>query len=136
MSARPPVTCVAPPAVMPERQIELSWDDGQHSRYHFVWLRQQHFHPAIGRPDQQPGDPLRLPDEPASLQVRNAVIDDGMLVVVWDNDGAETPSSAELASRQRLRPRAEAGEKASTHSLGGGSGPQIQVARLGRGDER
>ena len=90
MIARPPVTCVAPPVVMPERRIELSWDDGRCSRYHFVWLRQQHFHPAIGRPDQQPGDSFRLPDEPASLRVRNAAIDDDMLVVVWDNDGAET----------------------------------------------
>ena len=90
MSARPSVTCVAPPVVVPGRQIEVRWDDGSCSRYHFVWLRQQHFFPVTGRPDQRPSDPFRLPDEPTSLRVRNAVIHHDMLVVVWDNDGAET----------------------------------------------
>ena len=84
------VTCSADPTVVPGRQIELIWNDGASSRFHFVWLRQQYFHPAIGRPEQAPDDDFRLPDEPSSLKVRDCRIENGMLVVGWDNDGAET----------------------------------------------
>ena len=128
MSARPPVTCVAPPVVMPERQIELSWDDGRNSRYHFVWLRQQHFLPATGRPDQQSGDPFRLPDEPASLRVRNAVIDDDMLAVVWDNDGAETRHQLSWLRANAYDRELRRARKLRPIPWVAGSGPPVHVA--------
>lgn len=73
-----------------DRRLALTWADGQTSRYHFVWLRQQHFHPAIGRPDQQLGDSLRLPDDPDDLIVEDCAIEDGCLMVRWANDDAVT----------------------------------------------
>ena len=82
------VSCSA--RVIPERQIELTWDDGELGRFHFVWLRQQHFHPAIGRPDLISGRSLRLPDDPESLRVTDCRIEHEHLVVIWANDDAET----------------------------------------------
>ena len=87
---RSEISLPSSPVVLPERQIKLVWNDGAKSCFHFVWLRQQYFHPAIGRPDQCPGDTFRLPDEPESVRVRTCRIDDDMLVIVWDNDDAET----------------------------------------------
>ena len=88
MSAR--ITCCSPPRVVPERRIELQWSDGTASRYHYVWLRQAHFHPAIGRADQDPESDFRLPDKPESLEVGECRLENGHLVVSWANDGAET----------------------------------------------
>ncbi len=76
--------------ILPDRRIALNWADGQRNHYHFVWLRQQHFHPAIGRPDQAPDAALRLPDDPASLQVASLAIENGELVILWAEDGVET----------------------------------------------
>jgi len=76
--------------VVAPRQIELTWCDGESARFHFVWLRQQHFHPAIGRPDLLCGRALRLPDEPESLRVGSARIEHEHLIVDWANDGART----------------------------------------------
>ena len=76
--------------VVPERQVEVRWSDGESSRYHFVWLRQLYFHPAIGRPDLPSGQALRLPDEPTSLSVSSCRIERQELVVDWVNDGAQT----------------------------------------------
>ena len=81
------------PLVLPSRQIEIGWDDGATSRFHFVWLRQQFFNPAIGRPDQLPGEAFRLPDDPKALRVRECGIDNGRLLVTWDNDGVRSPHS-------------------------------------------
>lgn len=78
------------PKLLPDRRVELLWADGEVSRFHFVWLRQQHFHPAIGRPDLPSGSPLRLPDDPERLEVERCHIDAGELVVDWRNDGAQT----------------------------------------------
>ena len=64
-------TCMTEPRTLPDRRIELTWSDGAISRFHFVWLRQQHFHPAIGRPEQGDDDELRLPDDPQALSVES-----------------------------------------------------------------
>ena len=87
------VSCSRAPHLVPERRIELQWSDGTASRYHYVWLRQLYFHPAIGRPDQSEGAGFRLPDEPESLTVENRCVDGDELVVVWSNDGVETRHS-------------------------------------------
>ena len=84
------VTCSSPPRLLPEHRIELQWSDGTTSRYHYVWLRQQHFHPAIGRSDQDVDANFRLPDEPESLVAGECRLDDDHLVIFWSNDGAET----------------------------------------------
>ena len=84
------ITCSSAPRVVPERRIVLEWSDGTASYYHYVWLRQQHFHPAIGRADQDSEAGFRLPDEPESLEVGDCRVEDGHLVVSWSNDGAET----------------------------------------------
>ncbi len=76
--------------ILPDRRIVLNWADGERNHYHFVWLRQQHFHPAIGRSDQASDDALRLPDDPASLQVASSAIENGELVVHWAGDGVVT----------------------------------------------
>ncbi|MDE0044593.1 MAG: TauD/TfdA family dioxygenase [bacterium] len=76
--------------ILPDRRIVLNWADGERNHYHFVWLRQQHFHPAIGRSDQASDDAFRLPDDPASLDVVSSVIENGELVVQWADDGVVT----------------------------------------------
>lgn len=76
--------------ILPDRRIALNWADGERNHYHFVWLRQQHFHPAIGRSDQASDDALRLPDDPASLDVASSSIENGELVVRWAGDGVVT----------------------------------------------
>jgi gamma-butyrobetaine dioxygenase len=76
--------------VQEDRRIAITWGDGVVSRFHFVWLRQQHFHPATGRADQEPGAPLRLPDDPDDLIVGDCAIEDGCLMVRWANDEAVT----------------------------------------------
>ena len=76
--------------VLRDRRIAVTWADGATSRYHFVWLRQQLFHPAIGRPDQGPEDGFRLPDDPETLAVARCAAENGQLFVAWANDGAET----------------------------------------------
>jgi len=73
-----------------DRRIAVTWADGGISRYHFVWLRQLFFHPATGRADQKPGDPLRLPDLPETLVAGDCSVEDGCLVVRWANDDAVT----------------------------------------------
>jgi gamma-butyrobetaine dioxygenase len=73
-----------------DRRLALTWGDGEVSRFHFVWLRQQFFHPAIGRLDQTERDSLRLPDEPGDLVVAECGIEGDCLVVSWANDGAVT----------------------------------------------
>jgi gamma-butyrobetaine dioxygenase len=73
-----------------DRRLALTWSDGEVSRFHFVWLRQQFFHPAIGRLDQTERDSLRLPDEPGDLVVAECGIEGDCLVVSWANDGAVT----------------------------------------------
>ena len=78
------------PGVVPGRRIELTWSDGETSRFHFVWLRQQYFHPATGRSEQGPEEALRLPDDPDTLSVQSCRVQDDQLVVEWDNDGAVT----------------------------------------------
>lgn len=76
--------------ILGDRRVAVTWADGAIGRYHFVWLRQQFFHPAIGRSDQGPEDGFRLPDDPATLAVERCAAENGRLVVVWANDGAET----------------------------------------------
>lgn len=87
---RSEVCCFSAPLVLSSRQIEIEWGDGATSRFHFVWLRQQFFHPAIGRSDQHPEEGFRLPDDPQTLKVRACCIDNNKLVVTWDNDGVVT----------------------------------------------
>ncbi len=76
--------------ILPDRRICVTWSNGRKSRFHFVWLRQQYFHPATGRPDQGPDDPLRIPDDPLTLQAETCGIENGSLVVRWANDNALT----------------------------------------------
>ena len=76
--------------VQDDRRIAVIWNDGVISRFHFVWLRQQFFHPATGRPDQQPGEPLRLPDDPDGLIIEDCNTEHGCLIVRWQNDNAVT----------------------------------------------
>lgn len=76
--------------ILPDRRIALNWADGRRNHYHFVWLRQQHFHPAIGRPDQPSDAALRLPDDPASLEIASSAIENGELVVRWAGDDVVT----------------------------------------------
>lgn len=76
--------------VLADRRVALHWADGATSCFHFIWLRQQLFHPAIGRPEQGPFDTLVLPDRPEDLAVAGCRIDDGALVVDWANDGRVT----------------------------------------------
>ncbi len=76
--------------ILPDRRIALNWADGERHHFHFVWLRQQHFHPAIGRCDQASDAALRLPDDPASLDVASSAIENGELVVRWAGDGVVT----------------------------------------------
>ena len=87
------ITRSSTPRLLPERCVELQWSDGTTSRYHYVWLRQLHFHPATGRPDQAPDAGFRLPDEPESLVAEKCWVENGDLVVPWSNDGAETRHS-------------------------------------------
>ena len=87
------ITRSSTPRLLPERCVELQWSDGTTSRYHYVWLRQLHFHPATGRPDQTPDAGFRLPDEPESLVAEKCWVENGDLVVTWSNDGAETRHS-------------------------------------------
>lgn len=87
------ITCRSAPRRVPERCIELQWSDGTISRYHYVWLRQRHFHPAIGRPGQDPAGGFRLPDDPEALVAGECWLDNDELVVSWANDGTETRHS-------------------------------------------
>ena len=76
--------------ILPDRRVALNWADGGTSRFHFVWLRQQHYHPATGRADMVAETPFRLPDEPATLEAESCRVEDGCLVIRWANDGAVT----------------------------------------------
>ena len=76
--------------ILPDRRVVLHWTEGGTSRFHFVWLRQQHFHPATGRADMITELPFRLPDEPATLEVDSCRVENGHLVIRWANDGAVT----------------------------------------------
>ena len=72
------------------RRVAVTWADGLMSHYHFIWLRQQVFHPAFGRPELSDDAPPRLPDDALSLRVRECRLHDGELVIDWDNDGEQT----------------------------------------------
>ena len=72
------------------RTVIIEWTDGLKSRYHFIWLRQQLFHPAFGHAHSSNPDIPRLPDDPYSLKIKNCTIDGNDLVVNWVNNDEQT----------------------------------------------
>lgn len=77
--------------LLPEdRVIAVTWNDGHISRYPFIWLRHAMFFPTIGRPDQAPRDPPRLPDDPHGPAIASAEVEAGDLVIRWSGDGVIT----------------------------------------------
>lgn len=74
-----------------DRQVVIQWADTSFSRFHYIWLRQQHFHPAFGR-DKVPTSVSqpRLPDAVEQLQIRTIQLIDGRLVIDWQHDDSRT----------------------------------------------
>ena len=75
------------------RLLSISWQDGHHSRYPFIWLRHQTFFPALGRPEQANDDPCLLPEQPDSVMVSTVNLEGDTIVINWSHDNTETRHS-------------------------------------------
>lgn len=72
------------------RRVHVTWSDGRHSEFPYIWLRHGEFFPLMGRPEQQDVREYCLPEDPGSLAVRDTRVEDGELVIDWGPDRGTT----------------------------------------------
>ena len=72
-----------------ERIVELTWDNGERNRYHYVWLR--HSARCVhGMPNDTSVKIDLLPDDPSALAIETCCVEDSLLVIDWRDAGLQT----------------------------------------------
>ena len=72
-----------------DRKLDITWADGYSSSFHFVWLR-HNARCAHGMPNDTSIKIDLLPDDPASLAVEQVRIENGELIVDWQDEKLQT----------------------------------------------
>lgn len=106
-----------------DRIIQITWEDGCSNRYHYVWLR-HHARCSDGMPNDTQVKIDLLPDDPASLVVRQCAIDGKYLVIDWRDGELQTRHQlaalrhsaydAEVRRQRKHRPQLWARDEAAT----------------------
>ncbi|KIC07398.1 hypothetical protein RA19_24095 [Leisingera sp. ANG-M1] len=72
------------------RLLHVHWPDGHTSAFPYIWLRHYLFHPATGRPEQEPDADCLIIEPPEISVLASAELDGGALVLNWQHDGRQT----------------------------------------------
>ncbi len=86
MQGESPITLAADPG---GRRLRLTWPDGSEHVFHYVWLRHHARCPRGMSNDTRVKIDL-LPDDPATLAVRDCYVDADRLVVNWSDHDLQT----------------------------------------------
>lgn len=71
------------------RALEIQWDDGSQTKYHYVWLR-HHARLPNGMENDTSVKIDLVPDDPSTLSIGDWSASEGMLRINWNNDKIET----------------------------------------------
>jgi len=92
------------------RKLIIDWGDGDVSGFHYVWLRHS-ARCSHGMPNDTSVKLDLLPENPESLVIVDYLLEDGLLILDWQDDGRQTRheletlrrSAYDKASRQRRK---------------------------------